>query len=88
MPVSTGKTTISTQREPLESLRTQKRRRSMGQDPSGFFLHPRADTLPQLSISKFLLERTSLPGVPTCRLSGGTSHNERKQDQLTPEITT
>jgi hypothetical protein len=43
--------------------------------------------VPQLSILKILLERTGLPGVLEHRLAGGTSHNQRQQDQLTPEIT-
>jgi hypothetical protein len=40
-----------------------------------------------LSISKLLPERTGLPGVLTHKLAGGTSHSQRQQDQLTPEIT-
>ena len=44
-------------------------------------------TMPQLYISKFLLERTGLPGVLTHRLAEGTSHSQRQQNQLTPEIT-
>jgi chromosome segregation ATPase len=43
--------------------------------------------VPQLSIPKFLPERTGLPGVLTHRLTGGTNHSQRQQDQLTPEIT-
>jgi hypothetical protein len=35
-PVSTGKTTISAQRGPFGTLRTQEPRSSLGQDPSGF----------------------------------------------------
>ena len=58
-----------------------------GQDPSGYCLHSRADLVPQLSIPKFLLERTGLPGVLTYRLAGQTSHNQRQLDQLRPEIT-
>jgi hypothetical protein len=48
---------------------------------------PELTLYPELSIPKFLLERTSLPGVLTQRLAGGTSHSQRQQDQLTPEIT-
>jgi hypothetical protein len=43
--------------------------------------------VPQLSIPKFLLERTGLPGVLTHRLAGEKSHSQRQQDQLTLEIT-
>ena len=44
-------------------------------------------SVPQLSIPKFLPERTGLPGLPTHRLAGGTIHSQRQQDLLTPEIT-
>jgi hypothetical protein len=43
--------------------------------------------VPQLSITKFLLERTGLPEILTHRLAGKTSNSQREQDQLTPEIT-
>jgi hypothetical protein len=54
---------------------------------SSFCLRLGADPVPQLSISKFLLERTGLQGVLTHSFVGGTSHSQRQQDQLTPEIT-
>ena len=56
-----------------------------GQNPSSFCLCPRADPVPQLSIPKFLPERTGLPRMLTDRLTGGTNHSQRQQDQLTPE---
>ena len=51
-------------------IRTQEPRKSSGQDTSSFYLHPRADSVPQLSIPKFHLERTCLPGVLTHRFTG------------------
>jgi hypothetical protein len=63
------------QEEPLRIIRTWEPRNSWGQAPSGFCLLPRTDPVPQLSIPKFILERTSLPGVLTLRLAGGTSHS-------------
>ena len=45
-----------------------------------------ADPVPQLSIPKFL-KRTGLPGVLTYRRAGRTSHSQRQQEQLIPEIT-
>ena len=86
-PMSTGKTTTYAQSDQPRALMTWDPRNSLGQDPSGFHLHPGADPVPQLSIPKFLPERTGLPGVLTHRLAGGTSHSQRQQDQLTPEIT-
>ena len=67
------------------TLRTQEQRSSLGQDTSSFQLYPGADPVPQLSIPKFLPERTGLSGVLTHRLAGGTSHSQREQDHLTPE---
>lgn len=67
-------------------IETQKPFNSQGQDLSGFCLHPRADTVPRLSIPNVLLERTGLPGVLTGKLAGRTSHSQRQQNQLTPEI--
>ena len=46
-----------------------------------------ADPVPQLSIPKFYLERAGLPEGLTLRLTVGTSHSQREQDQLTPGIT-
>jgi hypothetical protein len=86
-PVTTGKTTTSAQRDMPGTLRTQEQRSDLGQDPSSFHLHPGANPVLQLSILKFLPERTGLPGVLTYRLPGGTSHSQRQQDQLTTEIT-
>jgi hypothetical protein len=51
-----------------------------------FLSAPGADPVPQLSIPKFLPKRTGLPGVLTHRLAGGTSHNQRQQNQLIPQI--
>jgi hypothetical protein len=71
----------------LRAIRTQEPRKSQEQDPSGFHLHPGVEPVPYLSIPKFLPERDGLPGVLTHTLSGGTSHSQRQQNQLTPEIT-
>jgi len=49
--------------------RTQEQRSSLEQDTFSFQLHPRADPVPQLTILKFLPERTGLPGVLTHRLA-------------------
>jgi hypothetical protein len=49
-PVSTSKTTTSAQRDPPRIIRTQEPRNIWGQDPSSFYLHPRADPVPQLTI--------------------------------------
>jgi hypothetical protein len=46
-----------------------------------------ADPVPQLSIPNYCQERAGLPGVLTHRLAGGTSHSQRQQDRITPEIT-
>jgi hypothetical protein len=43
--------------------------------------------MPQLSMSKFLKEKTGLPRVLTYRLAGGTSYSQRQEYQLKPEIT-
>jgi hypothetical protein len=86
-PMSTGRTTTSAPRDLPGALRTPELMNSPGQDPSSFHLHPGADRLPQFSIPKFLLERIGLPGVLTHKFAGGTSHSQRQQDQLTPEIT-
>jgi hypothetical protein len=75
------------QKDPPRTIRKQEPRITWEQNPSGFCLNPRADPVPQLSISKFLLERTVLPGVVTRKLSGHTSHSQRQQDQLTLELT-
>jgi hypothetical protein len=72
-------------RNPPRAIRTQELRISWGQNPSGFCLYPR--TVPQLSIPKFLAEKTSIPEVLTHRLARWISHSQRQQDQLTPEIT-
>ena len=74
-------------RDPLRAIRIQEPRISRGQYPSGYCLHPRANPVPQLSIPKFLQERTGLPELLIHRLGGGKSHSKRQQDQLTPEIT-
>jgi hypothetical protein len=91
IPVSTGKHHLYSnswpKRDSSRAIRTQEPRNSQGQDPSGFCLHTRADPVPQLPIHKFLLEKTGLLGVLTNRLTGGTSHSERQQDQLTADIT-
>jgi hypothetical protein len=75
-PVSTGKTTTSLQISvPWGTL----------PEPSGHRNKGSAGT--QLSIPKFLTERTSLPQILTHRLAGGTSQSQRQQDQLTSKIT-
>jgi hypothetical protein len=43
--------------------------------------------MPQLSMLEFLPEGTGLPRVLTHRHAGGTSHSQRQQDQLKPEMT-
>jgi hypothetical protein len=73
-PVSTGKTTISAQRDMPGTLSTQEQR-SLELDISSFHLHPRADSVPQLSIPKFLPKRTHLPRVLTHRLAGETNNS-------------
>jgi hypothetical protein len=86
MPVSTNKITTSAQipgRRRTHPEASGHRNKRIGQDPSRFFLHPVA----LFSLSKFLSERTGLPGVLTNRLARGTSHSQRQQDKLTPEIT-
>ena len=88
-PVRTGKTITSAQIPGPRGTCPEPsgHRNSRGQDPSGFCLLPGADPVPQLSIPQFLPERASLPGVLTHRLAGGTSHSQRQQDQLKPEMT-
>jgi hypothetical protein len=73
-------------RDLCRAIRTQEPRNEQGQDLSGFHLCFRADPVPQLSISTFLSERMGLPGVLIHRLTEGTSHSQRQQNQLTPEI--
>jgi hypothetical protein len=68
------------------AIRIVQTRNSWGQDPFVFCLHPRADTVPQLFIHKFLPDRSGLLRVLTQSLAGGTGHSQKKQDQLTPEI--
>ena len=50
-------------------------------------LHPKAYPVPQLTIPKFLLERSGLPGVQTHRFTGRTSPSQSQHDQLTFKIT-
>jgi hypothetical protein len=64
-------------RDPPRTLRTQELKRKLGQDPSSFHLHPGADPLPQISIPRFLLERTGLSGVLTHRLTKEINHSQR-----------
>ena len=86
--VSTGKTTPFAQiLGPRGTHPEPSGHRNQGTGRDSFYLHLRADPVPQLSIPKFLPERTGLPGVLTHRLTGGTNHSQRQQDQLTPEIT-
>ena len=73
-------------RDPLRAIRTQEPRNSRGQDLSSFCLCSGTDPVIKLSIPKFLLEITGLPIVLTWRLAGRTSHSQRQQDQLIPEI--
>ena len=84
--VSTGKTTTSVPRDVHRATRTQEPRYIQGQDPPGFGLQPCAKPEPQLSIFKFLLKRTGLLGILTQRFAGVTSHTQRQQNYLTPEI--
>ena len=49
-------------------------------------MHTWANPVPQLSISKFLPEKTGVSGVLIYRLAGQISHSQRQQNQLTPEI--
>ena len=51
-PVSTGKTTTSALRDQPRTLSTEELKSSLGQDLSGFYLHPGADPVPQLCIPK------------------------------------
>ena len=67
------------------AIRTQRPKKSWGQDPSGFHLHSGPDPKPQQSIPKFLPERTGLPVILTHRLAGGISHSQRQKNQLTTE---
>jgi hypothetical protein len=68
-PVSTGKTTTSPLRDFHRTLKTQELGSSQGKDPSRFHLHPGADPVTQLSIPKFLLERTDVRStdIQACR---------------------
>ena len=59
----------------VRATRTQKSRNSWEQDPSAFWLSPGADPVPQLSIPKFLPERTGLQGILAHRLAGEASHS-------------
>jgi hypothetical protein len=66
---------------PAQSHQNTEPRNSWGQDSSSFLLHPRADTVPQFSIPKFLLKRTGLPGVLTkqaCRKDKPQSETARQ----------
>jgi hypothetical protein len=58
-----------------------------GDKPSCFHMSLGADPVPQLFVHKFHPERAGLSRVLTHRLAGGISHSQRKQDQLTPQIT-
>jgi hypothetical protein len=62
-------------KDPPRAIRTREPRNSQGQNSSSFYLCPRADPVPHLSMPKFLTERTGLPGVLTHRLAGRTSHS-------------
>jgi hypothetical protein len=86
-PVSAGRITTAAQRNPARTLKAQEPRSCPGEESFGFYLHPRDDPAPQLFIPKFLSEIIGFPGVLKHRLTGGTSHSQRQQDQLTPEIT-
>jgi hypothetical protein len=90
-PVSTGKTTTYAQIPgPRGTTQSHQDTGNNEQQGTGYFKFPSA---PQnwpcatASIPKFFLERTGLPRVVTHRLAGGTSHSQRQQDQLTPQIT-
>ena len=77
--MSTGKTTISVQRDPPRAFMTQDQRSSLGQDP-GFHLHPGADPVSQLSIPKFFQERTGSSrsaNTQACRMDKPQSETTR-----------
>jgi hypothetical protein len=76
---STGKPTTSLQISEGHSQSHQDRGTKDQLGTGSFWsLHPRANPVPQLSIPKFLSERTGLPGVLTHRLAGGTSQSQRQ----------
>ena len=62
--VSTGRTTTAAQRNP-PGLSGHKKEVDWDRSFPVYCLYPRADPLSQLSIPKFLPERTGLPGVFT-----------------------
>jgi hypothetical protein len=64
--------------DPPRTIRIQESRISWRQADSGFCLHPRADPVPELLITKFIPERTGLQGVKTQKLSGGKKHSQRQ----------
>jgi hypothetical protein len=68
------------------TIMTQEPRKGQKQYHSGFSLCAGADTMPYLSIPKFLLENTGLLEVQPHRLTGDTSHSLKQQYQLTPKI--
>ena len=76
-----------TQQGPAQSHQDTGTKEQPGKGSFSFHLHPGAYHVPQFSIPKFVLGRTGLPGVLTHRLTGETSHSQRLEDQLTPEIT-
>jgi hypothetical protein len=64
-------------KDPPGALKTQELRSSLGQDPSGFHLHQKMN----------LCHISSYPNPTGKELTGGKSHSQRQQDQLTSEIT-
>jgi hypothetical protein len=82
--VNTGNTTTSAQIPGLRGvIKTQEPRNNQGQDPSSFCMHRGADSV-QLSIPKYIMERTDLPGEHM--LEEVTSHSQRQLGQIKPEI--
>jgi hypothetical protein len=57
----------------------------LGQGPSSLHLHPGAGAILQPPLHRSSQGRSA--GLEAYRPTGGTSSNQRQQDQLTPEIT-
>jgi hypothetical protein len=91
MPVITGKTTTSAQilakERPAQSHQDTGSKEQPGTGSFWFPPIPVADPVAQFSVPKFLPEKIGIPGVLKCRIAQGTSHGQKKQEQLTTEIT-
>jgi hypothetical protein len=66
--------------EPAQSPQDTGTKEQPGTESFQFLSVLRADPVPQLSIPKFLPERTGLQGVLIYRLAGETIHRQRQQD--------